>query len=64
MSYINYDGYMITKDPLAPKSLFDNGGGGGGGSFIETASYATSSYSVNGGSGGAGGNGSTGGLAG
>ena len=31
MSYINYDGYMITKDPLAPKSLFDNGGGGGGG---------------------------------
>lgn len=31
MSYVNYDGYMIEKDPLAPKSLFDNGGGGGGG---------------------------------
>lgn len=41
-----------------------SGGGGGGGSFIETASYATSSYSVSGGSGGSGGNGSAGGLAG
>ena len=31
MAYVNYDGYKIEKDPLAPKSLFENGGGGGGG---------------------------------